>query len=243
MNFDMRVGKVVNTDTANCTARVQFSDIDDLISADLPILQRNTQNNKDYNMVDVDEQVLCVLFENSGVILGSVYNQQDTPHFDSQDVRGVKFDDDTEVSYDRKGHSLKAIVEGHIEAVITKFIKAEIKENVELCVKETIKLLVSECVKMTINDQLEAIVGNLFEIKSPSIRIIDNQSIEIDNQNFELNNTNTDIKSATTNIAGNVNLGNNACQPVVHAMTLCPLFGTPIGSAGPKASTVKVPLD
>jgi phage baseplate assembly protein gpV len=110
--MDIRIGEVVSSNPANCTARVVFKDIDNMISAELPILQRNTLKDKIYNMVDIGEQVLCVLFDRKGVILGSLYNNVDTVAIAGQNISGVKFQDDTEMKYDSENHEASVDVNG-----------------------------------------------------------------------------------------------------------------------------------
>jgi len=220
---EIRIGKVVLVNADKCSARVQFLDIDNFISVDLPILQRNTQNNKDYNMVDIDEQVVCVLFENTGVILGSIYNRQDTPHFNSQDVRGVQFDDGTEISYDRDINLLNVDINGQVTATIRDYIKATIDKYIDL----------------TVQDRINAVIGDRLNIRVPTINIEGNTDITIDNSTFTLNNTSTKINSSNTHITGDVNLGvtTGSLQIALAGFTQDGVFGVPISPIG--ASKVK----
>ena len=109
INRIMRIGEVSSVNPAACTARVVFDDEDGMVSADLPIVQRNTQDNSDYWLPDVGEDVVC-LFNPSGsedgFIIGSWYAGEITPPASSQDVRMVKFSDGTTISYDRGSSTL-----------------------------------------------------------------------------------------------------------------------------------------
>ena len=105
----IRVGKVTSTNDEAATARVQFGDRDDVVSYDLPILVKNTLENKDYWMPDINEQVLCLFLPTGieqGFILGSFYTRVTTPNQNTKEVREVKFKDGTSVNYNRENHIL-----------------------------------------------------------------------------------------------------------------------------------------
>ena len=74
----------------------------------LDVLQRNTQNNKDYWLPDVGEQVKVLLDENGedGVILGAVYSDVDKPSFQRQGRSRHKIQRRAEFSYNRTSHTL-----------------------------------------------------------------------------------------------------------------------------------------
>lgn len=74
----LKFGTITNINPLTAKARVQFSD-DDITSYWLPILQNKTLKDKFYSMLDVGEQVACLMDENSedGVILGSIYTGLD----------------------------------------------------------------------------------------------------------------------------------------------------------------------
>ena len=113
--IEIRAGMVISTHPENCTVRVQFSDMDDFISGELQILQNKTLQDKYYFMYDIGESVLCVLMNNGGYVLGSVYNKVDRTVIAGQDVSGVVFSDGTEVKYDRESHVLTLDVKGNVE--------------------------------------------------------------------------------------------------------------------------------
>ena len=74
----LRFGIVSQINPQNAQARVSFGD-DDSTSYWLPVLQTKTQKDKFYFMPDINEQVACLMDENSedGVILGAIYSSED----------------------------------------------------------------------------------------------------------------------------------------------------------------------
>lgn len=110
----IRVGEIHSVNYENATARVHFPDDDELVSYDMQILHRNTLKNKDYNMPDIGEDVLCLCLPSglaSGFILGSVYAGNITPPESIGDKRTVIFEDGSRFSYDRKIHQFDAQIE------------------------------------------------------------------------------------------------------------------------------------
>ena len=77
----VKVGIVESFNQNNATARVVFEDAN-LKSYDLPIMVKQTKDNKDYWVPDIDEPVICIFLPSgigSGLILGAYYNQKDKP--------------------------------------------------------------------------------------------------------------------------------------------------------------------
>lgn len=114
LNNLIRIGKVSSVNYQKGTARVYFPDDDGIVSYDLPVLHRNALKNKDYNMPDIDERVLC-LFLSSGVetgfILGSIYTDIVPTPESTGDKRTVVFEDGSRFSYDRRTHQFDAQIE------------------------------------------------------------------------------------------------------------------------------------
>ena len=104
----LQTGTVSAVDADGVKARVRLPECDNMRTNWLDVLQRNTQNNKDYWLPDVGEQVKVLLDENGedGVILGAVYSDVDKPPFGNKDVRGTTFSDGAEFSYNRASHTL-----------------------------------------------------------------------------------------------------------------------------------------
>lgn len=106
--LQLMFGTVSQIDEQNVRVRVRLPTCDNLRTAWLPVLQRNTQNNKDYGLPDVGEQVSLLLDADGddGVVLGAVYSEVDRPAVANRDKRRVDFADGTVVEYDRKNHAM-----------------------------------------------------------------------------------------------------------------------------------------
>lgn len=116
MQFDnFKIGEVSSINPARCTARVIFDDENSMVSYDLPIMQRNSMGNRDYQMPDIGEDVLCLFrsdgFED-GVIIGSFYAGDVEPPETTADRRTVVFKDGTRICYDRAAHTLTVTIAG-----------------------------------------------------------------------------------------------------------------------------------
>lgn len=116
MQFDcFKIGEVSSIDPSTCTARVIFDDENSMVSYDMPVMQRNSYGNKDYQMPDIGEDVLCLFrgggFED-GVIIGSFYAGEVAPPETTADRRTVVFKDGTRICYDRKEHTLTVTIAG-----------------------------------------------------------------------------------------------------------------------------------
>jgi phage baseplate assembly protein V len=115
----IRIGRVSAVDPAKATARVVF-EAHDLVSYDLPILQRQTMKNKDYWLPDVGEHVICIFLPTGnaeGFILGAIYSKEDQPLVTSPDKRAIFFEDGSFIEYDRASHILTINVKGPVNIV------------------------------------------------------------------------------------------------------------------------------
>lgn len=152
----IRIGKVSSVNASNCTARVSFDDKDSMISHNLPVMQKNTKENRDYYLPDVDEMVICIFLPNGeqeGYILGSYYGDLDTPPVDSTDKRGINFSDNTSIFYDRENHEMSVNIEGILDCKI---------KNVHIHVEENKVKVTCDDMSLSINGDLELqIQGNL----------------------------------------------------------------------------------
>lgn len=139
----LRFGTVTGVDTAAGTARVQLPDGDGMVTMPLRVLGRRTLKDKAQALPDIGEPVAC-LFSGQGleqgVILGAHYTAK-TPSPDQEaQVDYVRYEDGTELWYDRKGHKLTAKVmgdadietEGGITATAKKAIVTESKTGITL---------------------------------------------------------------------------------------------------------------
>ena len=114
MQFDnFKIGEVSSINPVKCTARVIFDDENSMVTYDLPIMQRNSLGNRDYQMPDIGEDVLCLFrsdgFED-GVIIGSFYGGDVGPPETTADRRTVVFKDGTRICYDRAAHTLTVTI-------------------------------------------------------------------------------------------------------------------------------------
>ena len=114
----IREGVVSTVYAERATARIVFADRDNLVSAELPVLQGVGLKNKSYLLPDVGESVVALMVPNSedgtGFIIGSRYHDKNQPPAQSQDVSMLKFSDGTSISYNRKTHELKIDCVGNI---------------------------------------------------------------------------------------------------------------------------------
>jgi len=104
-----RVGTVSAIDEENQLVRVAFDDLDDTVSAWLPILPRGAYQDDEYWLPDPDEQVLCLFMPTGnaeGYVLGSVRGTTNAPKAGAQGRRYIKFSDGTTVQYDRSSSTL-----------------------------------------------------------------------------------------------------------------------------------------
>ncbi|MBQ6296166.1 MAG: phage baseplate assembly protein V [Selenomonadaceae bacterium] len=115
----IREGIVSSVNPENATARVVFHDRDDLVSAELAILQPASAKNQFYSLVDVGDSVVCLMTPNSddgtGFIIGSRYDDKNSPPAQVQDISCIKFGDGTKISYNRQTHLLEINCVGNIK--------------------------------------------------------------------------------------------------------------------------------
>lgn len=114
-------GIVVAIDEQSCKVRVQFPDLDDLVSDWLPVLQEFCVGNQAYRLPDLDNQVACLMDANyeAGIVLGAIYSDADPPPVTDANLYHIRFKDGTVIEYDRAGHMLTANVLGDIEITAT----------------------------------------------------------------------------------------------------------------------------
>lgn len=117
----LRFGIVSEVDVTNGYARVKFLD-DDIVSAPLQFLTRSALVDKDNFTFDINEQVACLMDENSeqGVILGAMFNDKTKPSTGGgTGIYKVKFSDDSFLEYDRNTHKYNINVQGDINIIST----------------------------------------------------------------------------------------------------------------------------
>jgi phage baseplate assembly protein V len=112
-----RVGKVSKINGANGTVQVAFSDKDNLVSHELPVLFRKTKNDKDYWMPDVGEHVLCLFLASGleqGFVVGAFYSATDAPPTTDPEKTVLQWKDGTKIEVDRKNKEIKINAAGKI---------------------------------------------------------------------------------------------------------------------------------
>lgn len=106
-----RYGYVSDFDPDRMMARVRFPDLGDLISGWLPVGVMNSLNNHDEFALDIDEHVFCIMMGSGveeGIILAAIYDDKNKPSNKNREQRYTKFQDETEIYYDRDKHKLHA---------------------------------------------------------------------------------------------------------------------------------------
>jgi phage baseplate assembly protein V len=115
----IRVGRVSAVNPEKATVRVAF-EAQGVVSYDLPVLQQQTLNNKEYCLPDVGESVVCIFLPTgnaSGFVLGSIYAGDNKPPVSNPDKRLVQFEDGTKIEYDRGSHTLSINAVGSVNIV------------------------------------------------------------------------------------------------------------------------------
>lgn len=95
-------------------ARVQFPDLDDMVSGWLQVITRKSLKDKACLTLDEGEQVACILdanFEN-GCVLGAIYSEADLPPVTSRDKACFQFFDGGQFEYDRSTGTMTIVTTG-----------------------------------------------------------------------------------------------------------------------------------
>lgn len=106
----LRFGIVTQINPLLCQARVNFGD-DDSVSYWLPVLQTKTLKDKFYSMPDINEQVACLMDENSedGVILGAIYSNEDKPITTNESELSVSFENGSQINANKETETLTVL--------------------------------------------------------------------------------------------------------------------------------------
>jgi phage baseplate assembly protein V len=141
----LRFGTITEVKPEKGLARVQFAE-DEITSAWLPIVQDNTLGDKNYRGMKVDEHVACLMDEHAenGVIVGAIYNKKDTPAYSGEKV-GVKFEDGTEVVYDKSTSTYTIKSQGKVVV--------DTQDNVEIVTTANVTIT---CGKLIVDGTIEA---------------------------------------------------------------------------------------
>lgn len=114
-----KIGIVKNIDAINYKVRVEFPELDNMLSSWLPVGTPFAKMNKAYGLPSVDELVCCVMDENfeDGVVICSLYNSEDTVPVSDPDLFRVDFADGTYIEYDKSQHKLTADIQGSADII------------------------------------------------------------------------------------------------------------------------------
>jgi phage baseplate assembly protein V len=97
-------------------ARVQFPDLDGLLSDWLPLVAKKTLKDKECLTLDVGEHVGCILDDNfeAGCVLGAFYSDADKAPVESPDKVHFSFFDGGLFEYDRSSGTLTIVTTGPV---------------------------------------------------------------------------------------------------------------------------------
>ena len=103
----LKFGTITNINPLTARARVEFSN-DNMTSYWLPILQKKTLKDKYYSVLDVGEQVACLMDDNceDGVILGAIYTNLDEVPAVTKEQHLIKFSDNSLIEYNKETQTL-----------------------------------------------------------------------------------------------------------------------------------------
>lgn len=137
----LRFGRVTGVEGGK--SRVQFKDGQGMNSFLLSSVQKRVLKDQDIKMPDIGEPVACLFAGNGceqGVVLGAYYNGNEQDPQKPQSIDYHKYEDGTELWYDREEHKLVAKVQGDCEIECEKTIKASCKEEAEIKSEKKITL-------------------------------------------------------------------------------------------------------
>jgi phage baseplate assembly protein V len=152
VNQMVRQGVVSSVNDGAATVRVKIPDADNTVSKELPVLFRKTQDNKDYDLPDVGEQVVCLFLPNGleqGFVLGSPYSSVDMPPVSNRDKKHYAFSDGTWVEYDRKEHKLTGVIKGDVDLVVDKDVVVDVGNDLTATVGKTASIDAGTSVEIT----------------------------------------------------------------------------------------------
>lgn len=113
---NLKFAEVSAVDSSTGKVKVDF--IEDGITSDwLPVMVRNTKDNKHFYLPDIGEHVAALMDEHleRGVIMGAIYSTKNTPGTEAAvGVEAVEFSDGTVVKYDRNTSEMSVDCAGDV---------------------------------------------------------------------------------------------------------------------------------
>lgn len=174
----LKVGEVCEVLPEKHMCRVVFPCEGNNTSYELFVLCRNSLKNKDYNMPDVGEDVLCIFMPDGsedGFILGSYYAENLEKCSISQDERKVKFSDDTTVTYNRVTHCLDIVIEGtsiHADRKTVNVITPQtvnIQTNNANIKASNVKVDTSSSINLNAGSSINISAGSSITLSAPTV--------------------------------------------------------------------------
>lgn len=115
----MKFGTISAVDEKSGMVRVRLPDFDNMRTAWLHVLQARTQDDKEYDLFDIGEQVVVLLDARGedGVVLGSIYSSADRPPVTDVNKYHRRFKDGSWFEYDRATHAMRCHSVGTMTSV------------------------------------------------------------------------------------------------------------------------------
>ncbi|QJT10227.1 phage baseplate assembly protein V [Oceanidesulfovibrio marinus] len=178
----IRVGVVTSILPEKGTVRVQLPDVHaggtPLVTRELPVRFDKTCQDKQYQMPDVGEHVLCLFLPNGqeqGCVIGAIYSEADTVPVADPDKRHIRFRDGTWLEYDRKRHELTGhIVDGSAELTIDRDLTADVGGTAVARIGEDLFVDVEGNAIVTAGGELTAESATTIQVVAPLIRLVGN---------------------------------------------------------------------
>lgn len=126
-----RFGYVSEVDSKKYRVKVLFPELG-IVSGWLPVATSWSMDRKTEDMPDIDEHVYCIMHENTGIVLCSVYDDENEPLNGEQEQSIRTEKDGTTFKYDRENSILSIEVQGDIEIHATGKINVVADGNMTL---------------------------------------------------------------------------------------------------------------
>lgn len=149
----LRFGIVTEVNAREGTVRVMLPDGEGLVSWPLQVLQERSYKDKKQCLPDINESVACLFAGQgleAGVVLGACYSQKTPPPQQEAHIDFIRYEDGSELFYDRKKHQLAATINGSAHITTTGTINAKTKTEA-LVSASHITLTASESITLTAN--------------------------------------------------------------------------------------------
>lgn len=188
----VRVGVVTSVAPGKGTVRVQLPDVHaggaPLLTRELPVRFDKTGQDKQYQMPDVGEHVVCLFLptgQEEGCVIGAIYSEADTVPVADPDKRHISFQDGTWFEYDRSKHELTGhIVNGSAELTIDRDLTADVGGTAVARVGEDLSVDVEGNAIVTAGGELTAESdgqatlrsATTVRVEAPLIRLVGNMT-------------------------------------------------------------------